>query len=72
METKNKLYSLEYYKHKCKVQQKQIEWLDYLADFEREVESMCYDDITEMTMREKELWNDFDKEEKEFNKIYNI
>ena len=71
MKVKNKLYSLEYYKHLCKVQQKHIDWLHYLFVYERECNSTGGYEI-ESTEKMEYLRDDFFKEEKEFNKIYNI
>tara|TARA_R100000773_G_scaffold44367_1_gene45264 strand:- start:251 stop:472 length:222 start_codon:yes stop_codon:yes gene_type:complete len=73
METKNELYSLEYYKHKCKVLQLQIDWLDELCNFERDSQyQLSGIDIEEWKEELEELEDAYYKECGKFERTYNV
>ena len=75
METKNELFSLEYYKHKCKVLQLQIDWLDELCNFERDNQYQLNDPNGEMEEWKEEIEEmelNFRKEKDQFNSTYNL
>lgn len=74
----NELYSLEYWKHKCKVFELESKWLDELCNYERENQYQLNGDMRdENFMREwkeeiDQLELNFRKEKYKFNKTYNI
>ena len=60
----NKIGSLEYWKHKCKVKELECDWLDALANYERDGDGDDRDEIDE-------LYDESEKERKLFNELYN-
>lgn len=60
-ETPNKIGSLEYWKHKCKVKELECDWLDALANYERDGGEKEEVD---------ELYDESERERKRFNKLY--
>ena len=64
--------TIEFWKHKCKVMQLQIDWLDELANYERET-GYQLNGIDEEKWKEEvdELYLKHIREEKKFNEIYN-
>ena len=58
----NKIGSLEYWKHKCKVKELECNWLDALANYER-------DGVDDEELLD-ELYNESERERKLFNKLY--
>tara|TARA_R100001591_G_scaffold108710_1_gene118387 strand:+ start:459 stop:671 length:213 start_codon:yes stop_codon:yes gene_type:complete len=68
------LYTLEYYRHKSKVQQLQIDWLDELCNYEREGWNEFNDDEDRDERREDidNLYKLFTEEQKKFKELYNL
>jgi hypothetical protein len=66
------LYTLEYYLHKSKVQQFQIDWLDELCNYERDKISMEYKEIDELREDIDNLYKLFTSEQKKFKELYNL
>ncbi len=58
----HKIGSLEYWKHKCKVKELECNWLDALANYERDGGDIVMVD---------ELCDESDRERKRFNQLYN-
>jgi len=75
METKNKLYTLEYYKHKCKVLELETKWLDELCNFERDNQYQLNDPNGEMEEWQEEIEElelNYIREKDKFDKIYKL
>ena len=71
MKTKNELYSLEYYKHKCKVLELQIDWLDELCNFERDSQyQLSGIDLEQWKQELEELESNYLKEHANFERTY--
>jgi len=68
---KPKLYSLEYWKHKCKVKELECEWLYELGCYESQAQYQLNGDMGEWAMEIDELENKYHKELGKFNKLYN-
>ena len=68
------LYTLEYYRHKSKVQQLQIDWLDELCNYERDGQENIVDHEERDEWKEDidNLYKLFTNEQKKFEKIYNL
>ena len=74
MET-NQLYSLEYWKHKCKVLELETTWLDELCNYERENQYQLNDPNGEMDEWKEEIEElelNYTREQDKFNKTYNL
>jgi hypothetical protein len=72
---KNSLkYTLEYYRHKSKVQQLQIDWLDELCNYERDGQETIVDHEERDEWKEDidNLYKLFTNEQRKFEKIYNL
>jgi len=72
---KNKLYTLEYYKHKCKVLELETTWLDELCNFERDNQYQLNDPNGEMEEWQEEIEElelNYRKEKDKFDKIYKL
>ena len=71
----NQLYSLEYWKHKCKVLELESTWLDELCNYERDNQYQLNDPNGEMEEWKEEIEEmelNFRKEKDHFNKTYNL
>ena len=68
------LYTLEYYLHKSKVQQFQIDWLDELCNYEREGQETIIDNQDRNEWKEDidNLYKLFTSEQKKFKELYNL
>jgi len=68
---KQKVGTLEYWKHKCKVKELECDWLDELCNYERETQYQLNGDTDEWKREIDELENKHHKEIGKFNKLYN-
>ena len=71
----NKLHSIEYWKHKCKVLELESKWLDELCNYERENQFQLNDpngEFEEWKTEIEEMELNFRKEKHKFNKTYNL
>ena len=66
----NKIGSLEYWKHKCKVLELETKWLDELCNYERESQYQLNGDTEQWKEEIEELENEHSKELTKFNKLY--
>tara|TARA_R100001443_G_scaffold115608_2_gene133773 strand:- start:159 stop:371 length:213 start_codon:yes stop_codon:yes gene_type:complete len=68
------LYTLEYYRHKSKVQQLQIDWLDELCNYEREGQETITDNQKRDEWLEDidNLYKLFTSEQMKFWELYNV
>ncbi len=68
----NVLYTLEFYKHKCKVLELETNYLDELCNFERESKYQLNGNHKEWEEEIDQMETDYLKERSRFNKIYNL